>query len=96
MRNRITKKQLIEQLALNTRTMERVSESWLNQLIKLIYKLVKEGYEVNISGFGKFTASKRSARSGVDPRTGKRITIPALTTPKFVAGQAFKDTLRPL
>ena len=76
--------------------MERVSESWLNQLIKLIYKLVKEGYEVNISGFGKFTASKRSARSGVDPRTGKRITIPALTTPKFVAGQAFKDTLRPL
>ena len=37
-------------------------------------------------GFGSFSVSERSARSGRNPQTGKTITIPAKKVVKFKAG----------
>jgi DNA-binding protein HU-beta len=41
-------------------------------------------------GFGTFGVSKRKARVGRNPQTGKEIKIPAKKVPKFTAGKAFK------
>ena len=44
-------------------------------------------------GFGTFSTSKRAAREGRNPATGKTIKIPAKTTVKFKAGSSFTDAV---
>jgi DNA-binding protein HU-beta len=44
-------------------------------------------------GFGTFSVSKREARMGKNPSTGKEIKIPASMAVKFKAGQGLKDAV---
>lgn len=44
-------------------------------------------------GFGTFTKRKRSERTGRNPQTGEKITIPATTTISFSPGQDLKSLL---
>ena len=86
----MNKSELIEQLALEDRVTEAEADRFLNTLIKIIYGELRKDGEVLISGFGKFKVSHRQTREGINPRTFKRIIIPKLNTPKFVAGDGFK------
>ena len=49
------------------------------------FKLEK-GDKVALVGFGTFSVSKRAARKGRNPQTGKEIDIPAKNVVKFKAG----------
>ncbi len=55
---------------------------------------LKRGEDVAITGFGTFKTVKRAARMGINPKTGERIQIPAMTKPKFSAGKLLKDAVR--
>ena len=44
-------------------------------------------------GFGTFEVSKRAAREGRNPQTGKTMKIAACKAPKFKAGKALKDAI---
>lgn len=90
----MNKPEIIEQLAVRLAITASESERLLNGFVRLIYDRLKEGDTVKISGFGQFSVSHREAREGVDPRTGQRITIPKLNTPKFKAGEAFKAAVK--
>jgi DNA-binding protein HU-beta len=88
------KSQLVEVLAVRLGITSSDSERYLNSLIELIYEELKKDGVVKISGFGMFSVSHREARGGVDPRRpSKKITIPKLNTPKFKAGEAFKEAV---
>ncbi len=52
------------------------------------------GRDFTITGFGTFGTRRRKAREGRNPRTGKSITIPAMTVPTFRAGRGLKDRVR--
>jgi len=54
---------------------------------------VKKGEKVAIIGFGNFEARQRAARTGVNPKTGKKMTIPAKKVPVFRPGKAFKEAV---
>lgn len=54
---------------------------------------LKKGDDVRLVGFGTFSAAKRAAREGRNPRTGDTIQIPASIQPKFSAGKGLKDAL---
>ncbi|OFX06157.1 MAG: DNA-binding protein HU [Alphaproteobacteria bacterium RIFCSPHIGHO2_12_FULL_63_12] len=54
---------------------------------------LKKGDDVRLVGFGTFSAARRKAREGRNPRTGETIQIPASTQPKFAAGKGLKDAL---
>ena len=58
-----------------------------------ITEALKKGDDVRIVGFGTFSASKRAAREGRNPRTGETIQIKASNQPKFTAGKGLKDAL---
>ncbi len=58
-----------------------------------ITSALKKGDDVRLVGFGTFSASKRKAREGRNPRTGETIQIPASTQPKFAPGKGLKDAL---
>lgn len=66
----------------------------LNTMVSIITKELKAGKEVNITGFGAFKVSKRAARNWVNPRTGAKISIPAMKTPVFRAGKTLKESVR--
>ncbi len=91
----MNKLQLTEQLAAKLSITHSDSERFLNTLISMIYEKLREGDKVNISGFGQFSVSHRHARIGVNPRNPtQKITIPELNTPKFKAGEAFKEAIK--
>ena len=66
----------------------------LTSMIDTITSELKNGNEVNITGFGAFKISKRAARNGVNPRTQESIKIPAMKSPVFRAGKTFKEAVR--
>lgn len=91
----MVKSELIEQLAVRQGITASEAERMLNNLIALIYERLREDDKVSISGFGQFSVSHRAARIGVNPRQpSQKITIPQLNTPKFRAGQAFKEAVK--
>jgi DNA-binding protein HU-beta len=90
----MNKAQLIESMASHAEVTKTDAENCLNAFLELVKKHVKKGDDVTLVGFGTFTKSKRKARMGRNPQTGKEIKIPAMTVPKFRPGREFKDALR--
>lgn len=66
----------------------------LNTMVDIVTAELKAGREVNVTGFGAFKVSKRAARNWVNPRTGAKISIPAMKTPVFRAGKTLKENVR--
>ena len=62
--------------------------------IETIIDSVVEGKKVSILGFGSFEPRERSARQGLNPKTGDKIKIPAKRVPAFTAGKLFKDRVQ--
>ena len=83
----MNKAQLIEAIAKTSKLTKVDVETTLNAALDAIKKSVKKGEDVTLIGFGTFTRSKRKARMGRNPQTGKEIKIPAMTVPKFRPGR---------
>ena len=90
----MNKAQLIEAVAKQTKMTKVDAEMALNTALDTIRKTIKKGEDVTLIGFGTFTKTKRKARMGRNPQTGKEIKIPAMTVPKFRPGREFKDAVR--
>ena len=63
-------------------------------IVDTITSTLKSGGEVALTGFGTFSAKKRAARQGINPKTGENLQIPAMTVPKFKASKTLKDALK--
>lgn len=90
----MNKAQLIDAISKTTKLTKTDCEHVLNNYLDTIKKCVKKGDDVTLIGFGTFTRSKRKARIGRNPQTGKEIKIPATTVPKFRAGREFKNYVK--
>ncbi|HCB96242.1 MAG: HU family DNA-binding protein [Ruminococcus bromii] len=85
------KTELIAAIAEQSGLTKKDAEKALNATIDTIIKAVAEGDKIQLTGFGTFEQRQRNARTGVDPRTGNSIEIPASKVPAFKAGKGFKD-----
>lgn len=59
----------------------------------VIAKALKKGDKLSLTGFGTFGVSRRAARTGRNPRTGKPIQIAASKSASFRAGKTLKGAL---
>ena len=89
----MNKTDLIEAIAKAANVTKVDAEGVLNATLDTIKKSVKKGDDVTLIGFGTFTKTKRKARTGRNPQTGKEIKIPAMTVPKFRPGREFKEAV---
>ncbi len=89
----LTKKELVESMVGSDLT-AAAADRVLNGIIQKIYDVLAGGGTVVISGFGKFSVKKRNARNGINPKTMEKIKIAAGNTPKFKAGEAFKEAVK--
>ena len=87
----MNKTELIAAIAEQSGLTKKDAEAALNATLDTITKAVAEGDKIQLTGFGTFEQRQRNARTGVDPRTGNSIEIPASKVPAFKAGKAFKD-----
>ncbi len=58
----------------------------LDAFVTVATRTLAAGEDVSLGGFGTFSISKRSARTGRNPQTGKEIKIAAKNVVKFKAG----------
>jgi len=54
---------------------------------------IKKDDKVTLIGFGTFSVTKRAARDGRNPQTGKAIKIPAKKVVKFKVGKKLADAV---
>ena len=91
----MNKQELIDALAAKLNIGKTEAEKTLHGFVDVITDSLKLGQEVNISGFGSFMVSNRSARMGVNPQNPEqKIQIAATKVPKFRAGKNLKDAVR--
>lgn len=90
----MNKAELIDSISKACKMSKSECESVLNSCLDSIKKAVKKGDDVTLIGFGTFTKTRRKARTGRNPQTGKEIKIPATTVPKFRPGREFKTYVK--
>jgi nucleoid DNA-binding protein len=89
----MNKAELIDEVAKVTCSKKEADEA-ISATLTAIQKALKKGDSVTLVGFGTFRVSKRKARKGRNPQTGKEIKIAAKKVPVFKAGKGFKDAVK--
>lgn len=89
----MTKADLVAAMAKASGGSKVAAERALGAFFVSVFDALKRGRRVTIGGFGTFMVSKRVARDGRNPRTGKVIRIPATRVPRFKPSRALKSAI---
>lgn len=90
----MTKQEFINAVANEAGLSSRDAGKAVDAFLSTITSALKSGDSVTFTGFGKFSTSQRAARTGVNPRSGEKVDIPAATVPKFSAGSQLKSAVK--
>lgn len=90
----MNKQELIEAIAEKSHTSRSDSKKMLDAFLETVTETLAQGDNVQLIGLGTFKSTERKARSGRNPRTGERVTIPAKRVPSFTAGNALKEAVQ--
>jgi DNA-binding protein HU-beta len=89
----MNKTELVEAIAKDSGLSNTDARKAVDSLITTVEKTLKKGDEIALTGFGKFSVVKRSARTGRNPQTGEAVKIKASKAPKFTPGAALKTAV---
>jgi DNA-binding protein HU-beta len=89
----MNKTELVEAIAKDSGLTNADARKAVESFITTVEKTLKKGDEVALTGFGKFSVAKRSARTGRNPQTGETVKIKASKAPKFSAGAGLKTAV---
>ena len=81
----MNKTELVAAMAEQTGLTKKDAEAALKAFTDTVSKQLKKGDKVQLVGFGTFEVTKRAAREGRNPQTGKAMKIKASKAPKFKA-----------
>lgn len=60
----------------------------VNAFAEVVLEQAKAGEKISLIGFGTFSVTERSARTGINPKTKEKLEIPASKAIKFKPGAA--------
>jgi len=89
----MNKAQLIDAMAAGAGLTKADAKKALDAFITSTTDALKAGDRVALIGFGSYSVSERSARTGRNPQTGKEIQIAAKKVVKFKAGAGLSDAV---
>ena len=90
----MNKGELMERIAEESGLTRAEAQRCFDAFERTVTEALRDGEEVQITGFGKFEARERAAREGVNPQTKEKMQIPAKKVPSFSAGNSFKEAIR--
>lgn len=82
----MNKAELVDAIASEAGLSKADAKKALDAFVNTTTGALKEGDRISLIGFGSFSVSERSARTGRNPQTGKEIQIAAKKVVKFKAG----------
>lgn len=88
------KQQLVQQVADQVGLTRKSAGAAIDAMLEIVTNSLKNGEDVLLTGFGKFTVRNRAARTGRNPQTGAQLKISATKTPAFRAGKALKAAVK--
>jgi len=90
----VTKADLVAIMARASGGSKVSAERAVNTFLTSVLEALHRRERVTISGFGTFVVTRRAARNGHNPRTGREIIIPSARVPKFRPSRVLRATLR--
>ncbi len=89
----MSKTDLVNFIAEETGLTKADSSRALEAVMNGVIKGLKEEKKVALTGFCTFSAVKKAAKEGRNPRTGEKVAIPARVAVTIKAGSKLKDAL---
>ena len=89
----MNKSELIDAMAADAGISKAAAKAALESFTANVTNTLKGGGKVALVGWGTFGVSKRAARTGRNPQTGKTIQIAAKNVVKFKAGAGFSSAV---
>lgn len=71
----------------------RDAEMAVDLVLEAMSQALARGKRIEIRGFGSFSISQRSARTGRNPRSGEPVLIPERQVPHFKPGKALREAI---
>lgn len=87
----ISKAELVRELSDTTGLSQKDTKTVVEGLVERVTHYLKAGDWVQLTGFGTFEVRELNVRTGVNPRTGEKIDIPASKYSAFKPGKSLKD-----
>lgn len=91
----MTKAEVIEAVAAAAGVSKVEADRTISAFFETVIESVKKGEKVAWPGFGSFSTSTSSARTGRNPQTGDAVNIAASTRMKFTSSSTLKAALNP-
>ncbi len=89
----MNKSDLIDAMAADAGITKAAAKKALESFLGNVGGSLKGGKRVSLVGFGSWSVSKRAAREGRNPQTGKTIQIAAKNVVKLKAGSDLSDSV---
>jgi DNA-binding protein HU-beta len=90
----MTKAELVSAMAAEAGLTKIAAAKALDSFIGTVATELKKSGRLGLVGFGTFSVTKRKAREGRNPQTGKTIKIPAKKVVKFKAGKGLTASVK--
>ncbi|MPY07395.1 HU family DNA-binding protein [Moraxella catarrhalis] len=89
----MNKQELIQAVAEKSNLTKADAKTAVDTILTVISDTLADGGEINLIGFGSFSVKTQKQRTGRNPKTGEKLTIPAKKVPSFKAGKGLKDAV---
>lgn len=89
----VTKKELVDRIADDTRQKRVVVKKIVQQFLDEIIDELGRGNRLEFRDFGVFETKQRAARMAQNPKTLERVNVPPKRTVKFKVGRLMKEKL---
>lgn len=90
----MTRSDLIAALAARfPKLVAKDAEIAVKEILDAIGQSLASGDRVEIRGFGSFGLNRRPARTGRNPKTGEKVSVPQKYVPHFKAGKEMRERI---
>ena len=90
----MNKSELVDKIANDAKLTKVQATAAVDSFMAATQTALKKGDKLILVGFGTFSVTKRAARKGRNPQTGKEINIPAKKVVKFKAGAGLQAKVK--
>ena len=90
----MTKAELVAKIANEVGIAKSQAEKALDGFVAAVSSALSGGDKITLVGFGTFSIAERAKREGHNPRTGKKIKIPAKKVVKFKVGKTLSEKVK--
>ncbi|RUM41176.1 MAG: DNA-binding protein [Desulfurobacterium sp.] len=87
----MTKAELVSAIAKTGKIRKKDAEAFLNAFVEVVKETLAKGEKIEIRNFGTFYMKEKARRVARNPRTGKKVRVPAKLSPSFRPGKILKE-----